>query len=164
MPSNKDQTHSGTSRRIEEFLVDNIGKSFTSLEIRKTLGIPTSVAAGYTKINTLINRGCLIKNEDNDKLFIDESILTLTKTGRKRKNGKITPAQFYQQNEIQMPTLTPLGHASVRQLEILRSTQPIDIGETMQQIINITEQNKMYKNAFEQIAILLEQVGIIEKA
>lgn len=166
---------------IQDYLEKHIGKTFTSGEVRENLNLSAKDNTFYTKIHGLKKAGHLITNPDGS-FTVQPSIVNVIKKSSQYPNQKPNPnpkpkpkqqktkrnknnGTSHQGASHQMEiALTPAAHFHTQHLEITRDAQPIDLSVTMAHIMRVDEQNKMYRNALEQIVVLLEQAGIIEKA
>lgn len=59
-------------------------------------------------------------------------------------------------------SLVPQARKQLEREKQIKAAQPLDVGETAQLLIDIDEQNKLYRNALEQVRLILEQAGIIQ--
>lgn len=157
----KATTHLGTAKKVEALFLNNLNKPFTIGQVLKALKFDSTNSGVHHKIAAMKKQGRLIRSETKPFTYTAIPLHMLGNSippKQSKKNG--SKNQALSLPKLQIPT--PQGHANSEALFAARTTAPLDIPGMMQHIINVDEQNKVYRNALENIALILEQAGIIE--
>lgn len=149
----------GTSNIVEDFLKQHIGEAFTAREVASLTGLDISPVS--SKLTHLTQQGRAKKDKTQPgylRYFVLPEILEKPpRGGSKKKNGEALPKE-----KLRLPIPTPQAQINLNMLQQAKESPALDIPGMMQHIINVDEQNKVYRNALENIALILEQAGIIE--
>lgn len=142
------------SQQLVEYFCTRVNETVTLDEIKHDMKVEArQMASIYSKVYTLAKKNMIILKDKG----IYEILPEIMKAKTKKVNGHASL-------EKEKPhSLTPAGFLKMERQQQARDSQPLDIGAMMQHIINVDEQNKLYRHALEQIAVILEQAGIIEK-
>ena len=162
MPQNAKNV--GTASKIEKLFLKNLNQPFTIQEIFKACKFGKTNSGVSHKLVAMIKKGKIVK---------DSSVYPATYTGiplhmidgnklngKPKANGKLKGQAAIDFSLRQQ--LTPQGYKNNESLFAAKTTTALDIPGMMQHIINVDEQNKVYRNALENIALILEQAGVIE--
>ena len=157
MADSKSSPNIGTSKKVEQFFLDNLNQPFTRAEIIKRTNLDKNNTGVGHKLNALMYHGKIKRSKTKPYSYTAIPLHMIGKAATPSKPSKPRPPKS------QLPSVpTPQANATYATLFAATTTAPLDIPELMQQIINVNEQNKIYRNALESVALLLEQAGIIE--
>ena len=157
------------SKVVEDFLCEQIGEKFRQSDLVGALALPDREKAIHQKVTKLYQAGKL-KRVSMGVYQVTEKILDRAelkkpgpKKGTKHKQPRVNKDIFetLESKQQSSHSLTPLGHQMhIKQQQVINA-QPLDVGAMAQLMIDVDEQNKVYRNALEQIAQILHQAGII---
>lgn len=146
----KKYPNSGLAAKINAYLKTRIGKTIEQQTLRKDLRIgdaPMSTTITYLKKHGKI---------EYDRNTMPASIIVLPSMADDIPISK----SLANQPMSSLPTPPALTNESI--LHAALDTQPLDIAGLMHRVTQIDQQNKIYRNALEQIVSILEQARIIE--
>lgn len=146
----KQHPNFGIAAKIDAYLKTRIGRTIEQHTLRKDLKIGD--APINSKLSYLKKQGKI----EYDRNTMPASIIVLPSMADDIPIGK----SLANQPMSSLPTPPALTNESI--LHAALDTQPLDIAGLMHRVTQIDQQNKIYRNALEQIVSILEQARIIE--
>lgn len=157
-PKNHKYASTGISKRLDKYLSNYVGQTVIYVELMDELNFTNQdKSAVSAKLAYLAKQGKIIR--DKSSYPADIIVTQSFNKSLPAKQSHKTPKQAF--NEP--PRLTPQAFTKEVEISNVLQTPPIDIASMMQQVVEISQQNSIYANVFEQIALLLERAGIIEQ-
>jgi len=159
---------SGTAKKIEKYLKSKVGQKVEVGLLRKELNLGKENTGVNAKIKHLQEHGKIERIKDSSPLAVKVLAAILGDDLTKQKNtmdvkyDKITNnnyPSFFNGNTSLMQTDTQKAFRND-----IEQAASIDIAETMSRVIKVNEQNKMLRDALENIVLILDQAGVIEKS
>lgn len=153
MGSNKNAPNSGLSKKIEMYLKKRVGQTVNRGKLLSAMGLKQTHVTFWSKLKRLEVDGCIEINKAVKPMMI--TVLPAIKDHKKYQRLKPN-----KNSKSLIPTPAALATESI--LHAALDTQPLDIAGLMHRVTQIDQQNKIYRNALEQIVSILEQARIIE--
>jgi hypothetical protein len=168
MGSNINAPNAGTTKRLVKHLQKNVGQVYTLKKLKKTLGLSKGNTAINGKMRSLANDGFLGRTKINSKSF-EYTVLPSIVDCEQRKPSN--PHKTKQNGKQNHSFTEALENAKNTQLNSMQNFIPnqittqhqSDLPQLLQRIIDVDAENRLLKNILEQVALLLEQAGTIEK-
>jgi len=162
------QGRTGAKITIINYLNENIGKTFTSDEVQANS--KTSASYGYAGmiLKELYLSNLITRKKDTRPIeyTITQEIVIERKTPGRKKGNSYQNSNIKKQLTLnttpprveKIPRIDP----NTKRLVDLKNTPSLDISGIMQHVVMVDEQNKMLRNALENIALILDQAGILD--
>lgn len=146
--------NSGLAYEIDKYLKKRIGQTIEQHVLKKDLRIgDTSISS---KLSYLNKQGKI----KYDRSTMPASIIVLPSMVDNYVSREAQPRRDIK--TVGAPIHTPQARTTELMMQAVLDTQPLDIAGLMHRVTQIDHQNNIYRNALEQIVLILEQVHIIE--
>jgi len=155
----------GTAKLIQNYLENNIGLEFTVKDINSQFNFGAINSSVPSKLNHLTSLGKLSKVKIGGKVHykVLPSILSKTKTQPQTTEPQSQTTQPQSQTTQAKQEYLPTKQTQTNDHRETYNSPPLDVAGLMHHITQIDQQNILYRNILEQIALLLEQAQIFER-
>ncbi len=158
----------GIKKIIINYLNENIGETFTGIELQFKTKIETSYGYAASILQRLHLDGLITRDENSCpfEYTVTKKIVIVRKSHKNKNSNHGQDFDIKKQLALNttMPRIEkiPRIDPNIKRLVDLNNTPSLDISGIMQHVVMVDEQNKMLRNALENIALILDQAGILD--